>query len=125
MRRNGVQLYACGHDRSQHLIQYDEGLSYVVSGAGGKSPRTPSNEYPSGSLTRDHQNTGFASLKVCKDSPGELTYFSEDGSVQSTTQIPISAPTPGLTGSVRLANGNTLQFPNGRALATPAASEMC
>lgn len=123
MRRHGVQLYACGHDHSQHLIQY-EGLSYVVSGAGGKSPRTPSNEYPSGSLTRDHQRTGFASLEVCKDRPGELTYFSEDGSVQSTTEIPISAPTPELTGSVRLANGNTLQFPSGRALAT-AASEMC
>jgi len=58
LREYGVPLYFAGHDHSKQVIYY-EGLSYVISGAGGAWARPRSNQYPEGSLKHYFADPGF------------------------------------------------------------------
>lgn len=100
MRRYNAPIFICGHDHSKQLIQY-RGMHYIVSGAGGKSSRTPSNEYPDGALKEFIRDGGFAGLTICDASKATVKYYAEDGRVQATReldneqpQLPSPAPTP-------------------------------
>lgn len=124
MRNHGVQAYLCGHDHSKHYMKY-EGLHYVVNGAGGGEPRGRARGYPKDSMVMEERNPGFANLEMCSED-GELKFFDEDGNQQQRATISMAAPKSGLSGSVKLESGETLNF--GRSLSTSRAHpahQMC
>jgi len=92
MRKYGATIYFAGHDHSQQHMAFD-GVNYVVSGAGAKSPRGESGDYPSGSLKKFQKEPGFASLRICDDQSGTLKFFTQSGSV--THQATLRNENPG------------------------------
>lgn len=106
MRQHGVQVIFSGHDHSKQLMQH-RGLNYVISGAGGATARSRSNEYPVGSQKQIFEDQGFVGLSVCDASSANLTFYAADGQVQATVSLsadpPESNPEPGRPA---LANGN-------------------
>lgn len=86
MREHGVNIFAAGHDHSQHLIHHED-VYYIVTGAGAKSPRTGRKGYPDGALKipviqdENFGGLGFATLSFC-EGEATLTFYAADGETQ-------------------------------------------
>merc|ERR1712039_974043 len=91
MRQHGVQILFSGHDHSKQLMQHG-GLNYVISGAGGASSRTRSDEYPRGSQKHMFEDHGFVGLSVCNASAAHLTFYTAEGSAQAAVTLPSTPP---------------------------------
>jgi len=106
MREYGVQFLFSGHDHSKQLMQH-RGLNYVISGAGGASARSRSDEYPVNSQKHIFEDHGFVGVSVCNTSAAHLTFYTAAGQAQATATVtstpPESSPEPGRPA---LANGN-------------------
>mmetsp|Transcript_51280 Transcript_51280/g.90199 ORF Transcript_51280/g.90199 Transcript_51280/m.90199 type:complete len:627 (-) Transcript_51280:146-2026(-) len=99
MRKYGVQAFFAGHDHSKQLMQH-RGLNYVISGAGGKTTRGLSNEYPVGSQKHFFGDLGFASIAMCSSSSAELRFYNENGQVQATAALLSTPPDPEPEGEI-------------------------
>lgn len=86
LRELGVPVYFAGHDHSKQVI-YWEGMSYVISGAGGASARGSSNQYPQGSMQHFIPDHGFVGLSVCNKQEALVTLYAKGGEVQATWPI--------------------------------------
>lgn len=86
LRELGVPVYFAGHDHSKQVI-YWEGMSYVISGAGGASARGSSNQYPQGSMQHFFPDHGFVGLSVCNKQEAVVTLYDKGGGVQATWPI--------------------------------------
>jgi acid phosphatase len=92
MRRYGVQFYLSGHDHSQQHM-YHRGLNYIISGAGGKTARYPSNEYPRDAMLNDQEGLlGFAGLQICSGSSATLKFYGEAGDTLYSANVDIAPP---------------------------------
>eukprot|EP00440_Ansanella_granifera_P053395 gb/GFBE01057881.1/.p1 GENE.gb/GFBE01057881.1/~~gb/GFBE01057881.1/.p1 ORF type:complete len:733 (+),score=124.17 gb/GFBE01057881.1/:1-2199(+) len=106
MRRFGVQVLFSGHDHSKQLMQH-RGLNYVISGAGGATSRSRSNEYPVGSQKHIFEDHGFVGLSICSAAAATLSFFSADGRLQAEETLPSTWPEASLEpGRPALANGD-------------------
>eukprot|EP00438_Fugacium_kawagutii_P001497 Skav202543 [mRNA] locus=scaffold2011:263193:264350:- [translate_table: standard] len=83
LRELGVPVYFAGHDHSKQVIVW-EGMTYVVSGAGGATSRGLSNQYPQGSLKHLFTDHGFVGMTVCNKTDALITIYSPAGDVQAT-----------------------------------------
>merc|ERR1719203_2361378 len=124
MRRYGANIYFAGHDHSQQHIAHS-GVNYIVSGAGSKSPRSRSNDYPSGSLKKYQGQEGFASLRICDDSAATLKLFTASGSVGYQTTLRNEKPGDGGGGSPprRRGSGSGRRRRRRRAMALESLAE--
>lgn len=86
LREYGVPLYFAGHDHSKQVIYY-EGLSYVISGAGGAWARPRSNQYPEGSLKHYFADPGFVGPQICDKRKATVTLYGAGGEVQATWPV--------------------------------------
>lgn len=87
LREFGVNMYFNGHDHNKQLISH-RGMHYVVSGAGGKSSSSRSNEEPAGSLRRIFEDSkGFVGLSIYGAADARLTFYSEAGEPQAVEVI--------------------------------------
>merc|ERR1712060_196669 len=99
-----------GHDHSQQLMQH-RGFNYIISGAGGKSARSRSDEYPVGSQKMMFEDHGFAGLSVCNASAAELTFYDSDGQAVGAATLSNTLPEAGPAVGVALANGREIHAP--------------
>jgi len=107
MRQYGVQILFSGHDHSKQLMQH-RGLNYVISGAGGATARTRSDEYPLGSQKHIFEDHGFVGLSVCNASVAHLSFYSAEGSTQAAVTLPSTPPeSTQEPGRPALANGDS------------------
>jgi len=102
LRQHGVPLYFAGHDHSKQVIFY-EGLSYVISGAGGAVARSRSNQYPEGSLKHYFPDGGFVGLQVCNKKEATVTIYGGGGEVEATWPVWNSGRQAQSRAAVRLA----------------------
>jgi len=86
LRELGVPVYFAGHDHSKQIISW-EGMSYVITGAGGAVARGRSNQYPQGSMMHFFPDNGFAGLSVCNKSSALVTIYGAGGNVQATWPV--------------------------------------
>eukprot|EP00931_Biecheleriopsis_adriatica_P076641 TRINITY_DN5032_c0_g1_i1.p1 TRINITY_DN5032_c0_g1~~TRINITY_DN5032_c0_g1_i1.p1 ORF type:complete len:1220 (-),score=174.28 TRINITY_DN5032_c0_g1_i1:289-3906(-) len=106
MRQYGVQIMFAGHDHSKQLMQH-RGLNYVISGAGGATARSRSDEYPVGSQKYMYEDHGFVGLSICNSFAANLTFYSADGQEQATAILSGTPPDPTPEpGKPALANGD-------------------
>ncbi|CAJ1380315.1 unnamed protein product [Effrenium voratum] len=91
LRELGVPLYFAGHDHSKQII-FHEGLSYVISGAGGATARSRSNQYPAGSLKHYFPDGGFVGLSVCDKEKATVTVYNAGGDVQALWPVTNASP---------------------------------
>merc|ERR1719203_566282 len=104
MRSNKATIYLAGHDHSQQHIS-SNGVNYIVSGAGAKSPRGESHDYPRGSLQKFQKEQGFASLRICDGNSATLEFYTRSGRVSHRATLRNQQPGSGTPPSRRRSRG--------------------
>eukprot|EP00929_Paragymnodinium_shiwhaense_P041806 TRINITY_DN2170_c0_g1_i3.p1 TRINITY_DN2170_c0_g1~~TRINITY_DN2170_c0_g1_i3.p1 ORF type:complete len:585 (+),score=88.20 TRINITY_DN2170_c0_g1_i3:108-1757(+) len=131
MREHGVTMYVSGHDHSKQILEY-EGMTYIVTGAGGAALRQRSNEQPEGSLKGYWGDGGFVGFEFCDDQKATMTVYGEWGHWQHEAKIANKAASlslfiaPKLCGDVLLRDAEQWCSEDGcRVLAHGMRSKSC
>lgn len=90
LRKHGVQLYITGHDHTKQILQKD-GLTYVISGAGGANVHNRKDKKPS-YLKKFYKDKGFASLEICDKDRATLKLYNPDGKEQAKMSVSSKSP---------------------------------